>query len=184
MDGERSQQQRRGGQGQPGPQRPAVLLALDQRQDDRGQAKRDQRGARQVKAGLLAAGLGDGLAGQQQPEHADRHIQQENAAPAGAPDVRLDQRPAEQLPEDAGDTHGQPVGGERPAAPGPRVDRAQDGEHLRGQQCAGRALQHPRGHQDPGAGRQPAGGGGQREQGQTGNEQPASAVQVAEPPRR
>jgi MFS family permease len=50
---EPAEQEGRGGQAQPRPQRPAVLLPLDQRQDDRGQPQRGQQGASQVEPGPL-----------------------------------------------------------------------------------------------------------------------------------
>jgi len=49
LGGERDEQHRPGRQRQPGPQRPAVLLALGQRQDDSGQPQGRQRGAGQVE---------------------------------------------------------------------------------------------------------------------------------------
>src|SRR5207237_9363345 len=55
---EQRDQDGRGAQAEPGPRRPALLLTLDERQEDRDEAERDQRGPDQVEpARPLGAGL-------------------------------------------------------------------------------------------------------------------------------
>jgi hypothetical protein len=55
-----AQQHSRDAEGRPGPRRPAVLATLDQRQHDRDQRRRDQRGTDHVEtAPAVGPRLGD-----------------------------------------------------------------------------------------------------------------------------
>src|SRR5262249_56195209 len=86
------------------------------------------------------------------------------APPARPGGVRGGGPPADELAADRGDAHGHPVGGEGPCPPRAGVEGAEDRQHLRGHHRGRTPLGHTRHVQEPGGGRQPAGGAGQREQ--------------------
>ena len=133
-----------------------------------------------IRCGSLRVGDRNCPPGQEQPDDADRHVDQEDQPPLGAGQVGRDQRAAGQLADRRGDAGGGAVEADR-LDPGLADAGGLDGgQHLRHHEGGRGALQRPERHQRPGGRRQPA---QQREDGEAGHaqhEQPAAAEQVAE----
>ena len=81
--------------------RPAELAALDQRVDQQPGAEADQRGAGEVERRAAARPATRGAGGRRadQGREAERHVDEEDRAPAGAEEVEVDQRAAEHRAE-------------------------------------------------------------------------------------
>jgi hypothetical protein len=83
VDDEQRKQHRRRGERQPRPQRPAALAALDEREHERDECRRGERSPAQVERRTAAArGLRNEGRGEREREGADRHVDEEAAAPA------------------------------------------------------------------------------------------------------
>jgi hypothetical protein len=181
VDGEEAERDRRGAEAQPRPRRPAVLAALDQRQDDVDQAEGDQGRPHEVQpVGALGARLGHRAGGDRQRDEADGHVDQKAAAPAQAGDVGLHQHAADQLPADRGQPEDDAVDADRAHAIGTAVDDADDRQHLRAEQGGGEPLDEARNDQHGRARSQAAGGGRQGEEGEAEREHAPAAELVAE----
>ncbi len=141
-----------GGQAQPAPQRPAVRLALDERQHDGDQGAGEDEAAGQVgAAGAALAGGGDqdgsGHAGGQ----GDRHVDEEDGPPAPAEQVGVGEQAAEQQPDGGGEAGDGPVHPEDGAAFLALEQGAEGAEHLGHQQGGHDALHGAGGDQLAGA---------------------------------
>ena len=111
----------RAAEADPGPGRPAQPLALDEREHQRGERGDGEQRLGRIDPrragdpGVRQQSRGEGEGGQP-----DRHVDQEDRAPAEAEDVRLDQQPADQLAGRRGHAHHGRVGA---AARGPGAGR-------------------------------------------------------------
>ena len=133
----RAERDRRGAQAQPRPRRPAVLAALDERQDDVDEA--EVTSAVPTRSRRLAPSTRDsGTARRRsQRDQADGHVDEEAGAPAQAGDVGLNEHAADELPADGGEPEDDAVDADRADAIGAVVDDADDRQHLRAQQGGG-----------------------------------------------
>jgi hypothetical protein len=182
VGGEEAERDRGGAQAQPRPRGPAVLAALDERQDDVDEAEGDQRGPHEIQAvGARDARLGHRARGDRQAEQADGHVDEEAAAPAETGDVGLHERAADELPADGRQPEDDPVDADRAHAVGALVDDADDRQHLRAQQRGREPLDEAGDHQHGRAGRQAARRRGGREEGEAEREHAPAAELVAEP---
>jgi hypothetical protein len=134
--------------------------------------------------GVLVARLGDDARRQRQRGEPDRHVDQEDAAPAEPGDVGLHEQAADQLAADGRQPHREAVRGQRAGTVGAGVGHADDRQDVRHQDRGRGALQQPRGNEDLGAAGDPAFGGCQREERQADREDLAAPELVAEPPGR
>ena len=175
--------ERHRGQHDERPRGPALLTALGQRQHQAGQRQRHQHRTADVEpAATAGAGLRHHQPGGQHHRDADRQLGEEHGAPAEVERAPFDQRAAGELADRGGKSHHHAVEAERLGefclAREQRSDRA---EHLRHQHGGGDALQDAADHElrrRVGEAAQRVGGD---EAGHADQEQPAAAVQVAEP---
>ena len=131
--------------------------------------------------GRSARDSGSRLGGAHQGREAERHVDEEDRAPAGAEDVEVDQRAAEHRPEHRAQPDHGAEQAERLADLVGREDLADDPEALRDQERGEQALDQARGDQRAGGGREPAQHRRGSEAGDADQEQAAAAVDVAEP---
>ena len=164
-----------------GPQRPAQLAALDQRVDQGQRRGADEAHAERVELDRRARlGLGHEAQRPEQPDHAQRHVDEEDHAPAGAEQIGGDQPAGEDRAGDGGEAHDRAEGGEGAAHLLGREDRLDHAEPLRDEQRAEAALKDAGGDEDVGRRRQRAGDRGQGEPGDADHEHPSAAEDIAQ----
>ena len=98
---EDEQERDRGGEGGERPRGPVQRPALDEREDDRDEARGHERRTGEVQAAAARiTRLGDQPRGERHRRDPDREVDEKAAAPGQAGDVGLDQRAADELPEE------------------------------------------------------------------------------------
>ncbi len=176
QDGEQAEQH-------PGPERPAGGAALHQRDEQGEQGGGEQDGAGHVDpGGPGGTALRDVAERRHHGEQCERHVEQEDRAPAGAEQVGGNEHPAEHLADHDRDAADRAVDAERAAAGGALGGGGDGAEHLRDQQRGRGALGGPGGDQGPRVGGEAAGQRGEGERGGADHEQSAAAEDVAEAP--
>ena len=150
--------------------------AAHQSPDQAEHAGRDQRHARQVEPGLGRVALRQQPQRQQAHGHPDRDVDPEDPVPVEA----FGDRAADQRAQGHGQAREPAVDPDDRAAARGRERGGEDGQAQRQDRRAAQALHGPGRDQLGRAGRQRAGGGGQREQREPGDEDPAPAQPVAE----
>ena len=119
----RGQRGRGTAEGHPGPQRPPLALPLDQWQHECGQRADHEDRLDDVRARGVDPRVRQQSRCGDEGGDADRHVDQEDRAPARAGDVEVDQQPADELAGGGGHAHHRGVGAERadPLRPGVHV---------------------------------------------------------------
>ena len=172
-DGEARQRPRRG---------PTPAVGLDQGEDEGDRAKRDRDGAFDVVAAPrdpLGAALRHDPRSQRQHDGADRHVDEEDPAPA----QRLDDHPAEEQPDGATGARDGAPDGERAVSVRPFGEGGEDDrEGRRRDHRAAEPLQAPGDQQHPLGLREPTEQRSAGEDGDPGHEQPAASEPVGGAP--
>ena len=165
-----------------GPRRsPAPVVGLDQREDERHRAQRDCRRALEVvaAAGALGPALGEDPRRQQEDRRADRHVDEEDPAPA----EHLDDRAAEQEADRAAGAGDRAPDSERPVALAALRERREDDRQRRGRDHRAAETLRAAGDQQRRLRlRQPAGERRAREQRDAGHEQATTTESVGRAP--
>ena len=181
MQGEAQQQQRGDAERDPGPRRPAVLSALDERKHDRGQPGGEQHvPTRSSAAGARERDSGTNRGAARAPAIADGHVDQKAGAPAEPAMSAWISTAADQLPAGGGQAHHEPVDAERARQVAPAVGHVDDRQHVGHHQRRADALGQPRGHQHRRGGGGAAGGRRHREHAQADREHAPAADPVPE----
>jgi hypothetical protein len=130
---------------EPRPCRPSQAPSLEQRVGDGHNCGRQKRGAEQVgtPGGAVARLRNQSRRGRQRDER-DRHVDQEDRAPAPAEQVGVCQQPAEHEPERGGEAENRAVHPERLAALLARENSAESGQDLRDHGRCGSTLHDSR----------------------------------------
>jgi hypothetical protein len=179
---EGAEERDRRAQDDPRPDRPALLAALDERQDHRDQGGGDEQRAREVETiAALGPRLRDDARRQHERRRTDRDVDQVAGAPVEPHRIELDQQPSDQLAADRAEPEEQAVQGDRLLPLLALVGDPDDREHLRREQRRTDPLHDPAGDQHAGARRPAADGRRDCEQRQPDHEDPPPADQITEP---
>lgn len=121
-----------GREDEPDPGRPAEAAPLEQRVGDGYEGRGQERRADDVRAagGALAC-LGDEASAGAERDERDRHVDQEDGAPAPAEEIRAREQPAEHEPKGGREAEDRPVEAEYLAPFLGGEDRSEGGQDLR-----------------------------------------------------